>query len=470
MSRRLSKGISGLDDMNVQTESTNVSENGTSGMELEEEDGSFDPKTSAMGQNSRRAFLKDLKKVVENADVILHVLDARDPAGTRSKTIEDMVLNDHRKRLVYVLNKADLVPRQVLAGWLLYLRQSHPCIPFKCNVQSQKHNLGRASGKISKLHENALNTQQAVGTEELIGLLKNYCRSVDGVKSSITVGIVGFPNVGKSSLVNSLTRQRAVQVSSTPGYTRTLQEVILDKNVKLIDSPGIVFADGDSIATALRNCVSVDDLDDVITPVQAILAKCPKQYLMQLYAIPRFEDDDATNFLALVARATGKLKKGGIVNVDAAARAVLQDWNTGKIKYFTPAPTVTKKVNRALESETKIVSQFSNQLDIDNLEDADVRVLDALNEADDIEFVPVEIREQVNDETTNDKPTKNKKKAAKAVEASNENEDGVDDEQPSNIRKAQKKDKKKVDKVNRRQDRSIVNSNEDYNFEADFQY
>jgi len=71
-----------------------------------------------LGQNSRRAYLGELRKVIENADIILHVLDARDPLGTRSSSIEEMTLSNYRKKLVYVLNKADLVPRDVLAGWL----------------------------------------------------------------------------------------------------------------------------------------------------------------------------------------------------------------------------------------------------------------------------------------------------------------------------------------------------------------
>ena len=63
------------------------------------------------------------------------------------------------------------------------------------------------------------------------------------------------------------------------------QEVILDKNIRLMDSPGIVFADGDSSATTLRNCVNVDDLEDVLSPIQAILERCPQGYLMQVCMI-----------------------------------------------------------------------------------------------------------------------------------------------------------------------------------------
>ena len=63
--------------------------------------------------------------------------------------------------------------------------------------------------------------------------------------------------MGKSSLINSLKRTRVAAVGNTPGVTKSLQEVQLDKNVKLIDSPGIVFSAGGSAASALRNCVKV---------------------------------------------------------------------------------------------------------------------------------------------------------------------------------------------------------------------
>ena len=159
--------------------------------------------SQSAGQNSRRAYLKELRKVVSSADVVLQVLDARDPSGTRSSLIEDLVLSHPNKKLVYVLNKADLVPKDVLSGWLTYLRSLHPTVPFKCNTQHQKSHLGHAGGKANKVEEGALSTNQSVGAEELLGLLKNYCRnslssSAEGnnsnSKSIISVGCVGFPN------------------------------------------------------------------------------------------------------------------------------------------------------------------------------------------------------------------------------------------------------------------------------------
>lgn len=339
----------------------------------------LDMKSAAAGQNSRRAYLRELRKVVDGSDVILQVLDARDPLGTRSTAVEDMVLGKSGKKLVYVLNKADLVPREVLAGWLAFLRKSHAAVPFKCNTQAQKGNLGRATGKVSHQQEGALQTNQAVGAEELLGLLKNYARIGD-TKSVIVVGIVGFPNVGKSSLINSLMRTRAVGVSSMPGFTKVAQEVILDKNIRLMDSPGIVFADGDTAATALRNCVNVEEMEDVMTPLQAILERCPQGYLMQLYSIPKFKPLDCMGFLALVARVTGKLKKGGIPNTDAAARTVLHDWNNGKIRYYCKAP-VKEDGGGAGESDSKVLSAFSEGMDLAAMEADDVRVLNALEAA-----------------------------------------------------------------------------------------
>ena len=73
----------------------------------------------------------------------------------------------------------------------------------------------------------------------------------------------------------------------------------------------------------------MESLSDPITPVMAILARVPRQHIMQQYVLENFED--ASEFLALLARSQGKLKKGGIPDREAAARTVLNDWNSGRL-------------------------------------------------------------------------------------------------------------------------------------------
>lgn len=472
-----------------------------------EVDNQYDIKLQALGQNSRRAFLRELRKIVESAEVILHILDARDPIGTKSTAIEEMVLSASNKKLVYVLNKADLVPRNILIGWLTYLRQFHPTVPFKCNTQIQKGNLGRTNGKILQLDNSALMSNQTIGAEELLSLLKNYCR-MDGTqtKSSITVGIVGFPNVGKSSLINSLTRTRSVNVSSVPGYTKMVQEVILDKNIRLLDSPGVVFADGDTGSTILRNCVNVDEMVDLISPIEAILQRCPASYLMQLYSIPKFQQNDCMSFLALVARSTGKLKRGGIPNIDAAAKGILHDWNGGKIKYYCKPPTIQRPSQEVIQQEqesgdTKILSSFGAQINFDEMNENDIRVLDALNRVDDTAFVPVDHleyiggdgshepengdMEQVHDNDDDDESDQivsgNRSRATSTASSSTVSRPKKVKSKPSSqeeenetsvqLRLKQKKLNKKAAKDSRRSQRVEDPSTlEDYNFETDFQY
>ncbi|XP_050206469.1 guanine nucleotide-binding protein-like NSN1 [Mercurialis annua] len=334
---------------------------------------------------SDRAFYKELVKVIEESDVILEVLDARDPIGTRCFDMEKMVMKSgHNKQLVLLLNKIDLVPREAVEKWLKYLREEFPTVAFKCSTQEQRSNLGwKSSSKASK-GNTILQTSDCLGAETLIKLLKNYSRSYD-IKKSITVGIIGLPNVGKSSLINSLKRSHVVNVGATPGLTRSMQEVQLDKNVKLLDCPGVVLlksAENDA-SIALRNCKRIEKLEDPVSPVNEILKLCPARLLVTLYKIPDFESVD--DFLQKLATVRGRLKKGGIVDIDATARIVLRDWNEGKIPYYTMPPTR----NQEEPSESKIVSELGKEFNIDEVYTGETSFIGSLKSVND--FDPVEV-------------------------------------------------------------------------------
>lgn len=341
-----------------------------------------------VGQQSRRAYLKELKKVVDTADVILQVLDARDPVATRMKaSVENTILSKADKRMILVLNKIDLVPKQVVSAWLDSLRRSHPTLAIKA---------GSGQGGINNSKDNdATKSSSPVGMDGLLQLLKNYARTGVGKnKTTIVVGIVGYPNVGKSSIINALKRSRtAVGVSPRPGFTTSMQEVVLDRTVRLLDSPGVVFDDQGAV---LVNCVDVDALEDPIQHVEALLQRCDPQSLMMTYNIPRFPANDVMVFLALVAKSYGRVLKGGVPDKIGAAKAVLKDWNSGKIAYYTQAPKA--KPPASVES-AKVMTELAKEFDLSQFDDA---VLNTLNDdTDDMDFVKLsdEVAVDMDDES-----------------------------------------------------------------------
>ena len=343
----------------------------------------------ADNDSSRRAYYKEFVKVVEISDVIIQVLDARDPLSCRSPEVERFVRKmNPEKRVILLLNKIDLVPKENVMAWLTYFREEMPTVAFKCATSAGSTKLGSRAANF-KSSGNALGGGEALGAETLLQMLKNYARNKN-LKTAITVGIVGFPNVGKSSLINSLKRSRtAAAVGNTPGVTKVLKEISLDKQVKLIDSPGVVFASalGESVgAAALRNCVKVERLEDPIGPVHEITRRCPSEQLMLMYKTGKFADVD--DFLRQVARIQGKLKKGGIPDMKQAARVVLTDWNNGRIPYFTTPPERTKNKEYAT---AQIVSNWSEEFDADKVFAHEASaVIAGLPDADDGDFVPMQ--------------------------------------------------------------------------------
>ncbi|RVW71134.1 Guanine nucleotide-binding protein-like NSN1 [Vitis vinifera] len=141
-------------------------------------------RTGKNKDNSDRAFYKELVEVIEASDVILEVLDARDPLGTRCVDMEKMVMRSGpNKHLVLLLNKIDLVPREAVEKWLKYLREELPAVAFKCSTQEQRTKLGWRSKSKAAKPSNILQTSDCLGAETLIKLLKNYSRSHEVLNS-----------------------------------------------------------------------------------------------------------------------------------------------------------------------------------------------------------------------------------------------------------------------------------------------
>ncbi|BFZ57650.1 hypothetical protein PYCC9005_004703 [Savitreella phatthalungensis] len=342
-------------------------------------------------ETSRKMFDKDFKNVVEKSDVVLFVLDARDPEGTRSREVEKLVLGaaGGDKRLLLVINKVDLVPSDVVRDWTTHLGQSFPTIPIRASRAPA------AGAPRDAMHATAAG---------LLKSIKAYA-SKSSLRRAITVGVVGYPNVGKSSIINALlsaakhSRTEPCPTGAEAGVTRSIKELKLDSKVKLVDSPGIVFPGASSADIArmaqlvLLNAIPSQQIIDPLPAVTSILALAASndeimQGIISLYDLPalvpnsssNFTAPDPHDFLIHVARKRGRIRRGGIPDVESAARAILSDWRDGRLRWYQPAPRNVTDVaagatsNGAGEGSTSmhnsqpdIVYAWAQEFDLDGL-------------------------------------------------------------------------------------------------------
>ncbi|KAM9925413.1 hypothetical protein OXX59_003904 [Metschnikowia pulcherrima] len=346
----------------------------------------------ADADKSRKAYDKIFKAVVEASDVVLYVLDARDPESTRSRKVEQAVLQSGGKRLIFVLNKVDLVPTDVLTQWLDFLKSSFPTVPIKASA-----------GAVGQSLYNK-NLSNAVTANALLHALKTYATK-SNLKRSIVVGVIGYPNVGKSSIINALTsrhgQSKACPVGNMAGVTTSMREVKVDNKLKILDSPGIVFPDEISrkkhvseARLALLSAIPPKLIKDPVAVVESLLQRLSKDPKMadavkEHYSIPALPSQSLTDFtkqfLIHVARARGRLSRGGIPNMEAAAQTVLNDWRDGRITGWV-LPNASRAEAQQTEADpnapksalrgekeppkvesTTVVAQWAKEFDLDGL-------------------------------------------------------------------------------------------------------
>lgn len=154
-----------------------------------------------------------------------------------------------------------------------------------------------------------------------------------------------------------------------------MQEVELDSKIKLIDCPGIVFAqtkdtNQQTTANTLKNAQRVSDVKDPMKVAESILQRASKLYFCRVYDISEY--DTPEEFFVKKAARMGKFRRGGVPDAEGAARSLLNDWNTGKIKYCTQPPEVD--VNSHISAS--IVSAEAREFDIENFDQMETDVLD----------------------------------------------------------------------------------------------
>ncbi|OQO01086.1 hypothetical protein B0A48_13329 [Cryoendolithus antarcticus] len=286
------------------------------------------------GQSKR--IWNELYKVIDSSDVVIHVLDARDPLGTRNRAIEKYIKEEApHKHLLFLLNKCDLVPTSVahtppvLARWVKLLSRETPTLAFHASLTN------------------------SFGKGSLISLLRQFS-ALHKSRKQISVGFIGYPNVGKSSIINTLRAKKVCTVAPIPGETKVWQYITLMKRIYLIDCPGCVppsNEDGEE-EILLRGVVRTENVEHPAQYIPAVLKRCQTRHIERTYDVKGWEDlavegaeksdkqrtNEAIRFLEMIARKGGRLMKGGEADVDGVAKMVINDFLRGKIPWFVAPP------------------------------------------------------------------------------------------------------------------------------------
>lgn len=295
------------------------------------------------GQSKR--IWNELFKVIDSSDVLIHVLDARDPAGTRCHAIETHLARPElaHKHLVLLLNKSDLVPNKVLQQWLKKLSQERPTLAFHASL---KNCFGRGA---------------------LIAILRQFSR-LHQDRKQISVGFIGYPNVGKSSVINALRQKAVCPVAPIPGATKVWQYISLMKRIYLIDCPGVVPVQNQKEGIACSSAISyTSDTEKVIRgAIRVENLSCPEDHIpvilrivnhehisnnykvsigdlenneffctANIYAKPSHEETiRAEKFLKELSEKSGRLLKGGEADIRTTALVVINDFLRGRLPYY----------------------------------------------------------------------------------------------------------------------------------------
>lgn len=152
------------------------------------------------------------------------------------------------------------------------------------------------------------------------------------------MGFIGYPNTGKSSIINTLRKKKVCNVAPIPGETKVWQYITLMRRIYLIDCPGVVPPNPNDTEEdiLLRGVVRVENVQNPEQYIPAVLKKVQPRHLERTYEVKNYAD--ATEFLSILARKGGRLLRGGEPDLDGVAKMVLNDFLRGKIPWFTPPP------------------------------------------------------------------------------------------------------------------------------------
>ena len=263
---------------------------------------------------AKRQMMEDLKLI----DVVVELVDARIPHSSKNPDIDTMA---NGKSRVLLLNKADLADSEKTAAWKTYYE---------------------AAG----YYVVTVDSKAGFGIKEVGSVVALACREKTerdrrrGIKNRpIRAMVVGIPNVGKSTFINAFAKKAVTKTGNKPGVTKGKQWIRLNRDVELLDTPGILWPKFEDRAVGLRIALIGSINDEILVGTELgfelsnFLTKNYPGLLKAKYGVE--ECDDGNEMLLRVARARACLKKGGELDVEKAAAILHDDFRNLKIGCFT---------------------------------------------------------------------------------------------------------------------------------------
>lgn len=254
------------------------------------------------------ASWRNLAWIVRRADVVLEVVDARDPMSTRSRRLERMV-NALGKKLIIVINKTDLIPLDVAAKWKrIFEDQGFPTV----YMAARDHK----------------------GTRVLRRTIRRVVEEYPAI-----VAVTGFPKTGKSTIINALKGRHSASTSpipGSPGYTTHAQLYRIGENLYMIDTPGIIPVEGGYLEAVIRGRPP-EQLRDPVKPAVMLLERALRYNPNAVRDAYKIDERDPYKILELIALKRGwRYKSDGEPLIEEAARTVIRDYHEGKLLFYVP--------------------------------------------------------------------------------------------------------------------------------------
>jgi large subunit GTPase 1 len=335
---------------------------------------------------------RQLWRVIERSDLVVQIVDARNPLLFRSEDLEDYVKEvDPKKNNLLLVNKADMMTLEQRQAWADYFVSKGINYKFFSAELAKERNEAMAAEEASDSEEYSENEEEEddaeeslaqeaerinleeqrkqeeeplseeeervriLTTDELEALFLEHAPDLDTGPGSTPrktqIGLVGYPNVGKSSTINALVGAKKVSVSATPGKTKHFQTIHLSDQVMLCDCPGLVFPNFATTKAELvcSGVLPIDQLREYTGPATLVAQRIAQPFLEAIYGMKlniRPAEEGGTGVptgeevLRAYAAARGFSTQGlGQPDESRAARYILKDYVKGKLLFCHPPPT-----------------------------------------------------------------------------------------------------------------------------------